>query len=75
MVFKQIRNIIALRLEIDPEDIQLDSSFEDMDIDSLYLVEIIMAVEDELGISFEEVDDLITVADLVEHAESLLKEF
>ncbi len=72
MVFEKIKEIIADRLEVEPGLIELESTLEDLNVDSLYLVEIMMAIEEEFDIVFEETDDLKTVGDLVEYAEKQL---
>lgn len=73
MVFERIKEIIADRLEIDPDQITLESSFEDLDVDSLYLVEIMMAIEEEYDIIFDDTEDFKTVADIVEYTENRTK--
>lgn len=73
MVFERIKEIIADRLEIDPDQITLESSFEDLDVDSLYLVEIMMAIEEEYDIIFDDTEDFKTVADIVEYTENRAK--
>jgi acyl carrier protein len=73
MIFNKIRDIIADKLEVDPEVITLNSSLESLDVDSLYLVEIMMAIESELNIVFDDADDIKTIADLVDYTEYKLK--
>ena len=48
--FKKIREIVAEQLGIDAETITLETTFNDLDADSLDVVEVIMALEDEFGI-------------------------
>lgn len=56
MVFEKLKEIIAEQLGVDPSTITMDTTFkEDLDIDSLDLVEMMMAIEDEFGI--EEIDE------------------
>ena len=73
MVFERIKEIIADRLEIDPDQITLESSFEDLDVDSLDLVEIMMAIEEEYDIIFDDTEDFKTVADIVDYTENRTK--
>ncbi len=52
------------------EDIQLDKSFiDDLDIDSLSMVEVVMAAEDKWGVKIpdSEVKNLRTVGDAVDY--------
>ena len=48
--FKKIREIVAEQLSIDPETITMETSFDELDADSLDVVEVIMALEDEFNI-------------------------
>ena len=67
MEFEKIRDIIAEKMDMDPADITMESSFEDMEIDSLDMVEIVMDIEEDFDISIETGDGLKTVADLVDY--------
>jgi acyl carrier protein len=67
-VFGQIRKIIVEKFNLEEEEIKLDSSFvEDLGADSLDLVDLIMALEDEFGIKIEEedTDNLKCIEDVV----------
>ena len=50
-VFEKIRKIVADQLNVDVESITLETRFEDLNADSLDVVEVIMALEDEFGIA------------------------
>ena len=68
--FKRIREIVADQLSIDAETITLTTSFNDLDADSLDVVEVIMAMEDEFGIAIpdevaEKMKDIGAVVDYV----------
>ena len=67
MEFEKIRDIIAEKMDMDPADITMESSFEDMEIDSLDMVEIVIDIEEAFDISIETGDGLKTVADLVDY--------
>ncbi len=67
MEFEKVRDMIAEKMDMEPEDITPDTSFEDMQIDSLDMVEIVMDLEEEFDVSIETGDDLKTVGDLVEY--------
>ena len=70
MEFEKIKNMIAEKMDMDPEEITEDTSFEDMQIDSLDLVEIIMDLEDEFDISIETEEEIKTVGALVDYIKS-----
>lgn len=66
MELEKIREIIASTLNLDPEEITPDKSFsDDLDADSLDLAEIIMAIEDEFGVTIpdEALEKVVTVQD------------
>lgn len=66
-----IQNILNENLDIEPEKVTVDSTFDSLDIDSLDMVELICALEDELDIEFGEPEGLETVGNLIEYVESL----
>ena len=63
-----LANIVNEVAGIPVEDVQLDKSFvEDLDVDSLSMVEVVVAAEEEFGVSIpdDEVKNLKTVRDAV----------
>ena len=66
MTFEKTAKILAEYKDIDGSEITLDSTFEDLGLDSLDTVEIVMSLEDEFGISIELDSNLKTVRELVE---------
>ena len=66
-----IQNILAENLDIDPESVTEESTFESLELDSLDMVELIVALEDELDIDFGEPEGLESVGDVIEYIESL----
>jgi len=77
MVFEKVKEIIATQFNIDEDDITLDTSFRDtLNADSLDLVELVMALEDEFGLSIEDEDmeGIKTVGDAVEYIKNALGE-
>jgi acyl carrier protein len=70
--FEQVKNIIVDLLAVDPEKVTKDARFrEDLEADSLDLVELIMEFEDEFGgeISDEDAQKITTVGDAVSYLE------
>lgn len=74
MEFEKIQSIIAEVLDVEPDEITEDTSFEDLDADSLDLVEIIMGIEEAFGIEIptEEAEKIKTVSDAVEQIKNNL---
>ena len=65
MELEKIRAMIADKMDIDPSTITEESTFEELKLDSLDLVEIVMDVEDEFDICIETSDCLNTIGDLI----------
>ena len=79
-VFELIRDRLAEILEIDPSGIKEGDSFsDDLEADSLALIELVEALEEELGertvgfrIDDEDLEDLKTVRDAVDYVHGRL---
>lgn len=65
MELEKIRAMIADKMDIDPGTVTEESTFEELKLDSLDLVEIVMDVEDEFDICIETSDGLNTIGDLI----------
>lgn len=65
MIFSKVRNIIAEQLDLDKKDINENTSFRELKIDSLELFQIIIDVEEEFDIQIESEDTIETVKDLM----------
>jgi acyl carrier protein len=66
--FERVRAIIVDQLGVDPDDVTMEANFrDDLEADSLDLVELIMAFEEEFGgeIKDEESQKIATVGDAV----------
>jgi acyl carrier protein len=65
---EKIKKIICEQLEVNEEDVVPEASFvDDLGADSLDQVELIMAMEEEFGISIsdEEAEKIVTVKDAI----------
>ncbi len=70
MVFEKVKKIIVDQLGVDEDDVTLEASFiDDLGADSLDIVELIMALEEEfdLEIPDSEAEKIVTVGDAVEY--------
>lgn len=77
MIYKKIKAIIATQFNIDEDEITKNTSFKDtLNADSLDLVELVMALEDEFGLEVEDEDmeNIKTVGDAVEYITNALEE-
>jgi acyl carrier protein len=71
-VEEKIKKIICEQLEVDEKDVIPEASFvDDLGADSLDQVELIMAMEEEFGISIsdEEAEKIATVQNAIEYIE------
>ena len=74
--FERIRNIIVEQLGVDPSDVTMEANFrDDLEADSLDLVELIMAFEEEFGveISDDDAEKIRKVRDAVEYIDKRAK--
>ena len=77
-IFERVQDVVAEKLSVDESEVVLDASFtEDLNADSLDLVELIMAFEEEfstedfdLEISDEDAENILTVQQAVEFLEA-----
>ncbi len=80
-IFELIRDQLSEILELDPSKVTEDASFaDDLDADSLALIELVEALEEELSertvgfrIDDEDLEDMKTVRDAVDYVEVKLK--
>ncbi len=69
-VFNKIKSIIVEQLGVEEEEVKMESSFvDDMGADSLDIVELIMALEEEfdLEIPDEDAEKIRTVAEAIKY--------
>ena len=69
MEFEKLKKVIAEVLNVDPEEISLDSTFvDDLGADSLDVFQIIMGIEEEFDIEIpaEKAEKISTVEEAVE---------
>lgn len=71
MTFERIARIIADNKGLEVDEITMDMSFDEMDLDSLDVIEVVMAIEEDFDITLEVEDRIKTVADLVKLVDSL----
>lgn len=66
-----ITTILNDNLDIEPEKVTEEATFESLGIDSLDMAELTCTLEEELDIEFGEPEGLATVGDLVAYIDSL----
>lgn len=73
MLFDEIKEILADHLEIDSDDITLESKLEDdLGADSLDAIDIVMTIEDQYSVEVpdEAIEEMNTVEDIVSFIEA-----
>ena len=71
-VDSKVKTIISDQLEVATDKLTMDTTFEDIDADSLDIVELVMALEEEfdLEISDQEIENIKTIGDVIRYIES-----
>jgi len=72
-IFDRVKEIIVDQLDVEEDLVTMEASFtEDLDADSLDVVELVMELEDEfdMEIADEEAEKINTVGDAVEYIKS-----
>lgn len=66
-----VKEVLEENLDINPESVNEDSTFDSLGIDSLDMVELICDLEEKCDVDFGEPEGLKTVSELVEYIDSL----
>jgi acyl carrier protein len=68
-VFEKVKSIVVEQLGVEEDDVAMATSFQDLEADSLDIVELVMALEEEfdLEISDEDAEKITTVGAAVEY--------
>lgn len=71
-VYDRVSEILVDKFGVERDDLRSDATFEDLDLDSLDLVEFSLACEEDLGVRIEdeEAEGLSTLGDAVSLLES-----
>ena len=76
MDFEKIKEIIVEQFGVEEKDVTMEASFiDDLGADSLDIVELIMAFEEEYDVEFddEQAESMKTVGDVVEYLKSIVE--
>lgn len=72
-VFEKVQEIIVEELGKDAEEVKVETTFDELDADSLDVFQVISEIEDEFDIQIEAEEGLNTVGDLVAYVEEKTK--
>ena len=73
MIFDKVSTALAEQFDVEVDAITMDTNFtEDLQADSLDLVDLVMELEDQFEIEFPEdkIDDFKTVGDVINYIEA-----
>jgi len=77
MIFNKLAELLAEQFSVEQDTLSKDTSFEELGADSLDIVELTMALEEEFGveeITEEELAKILTVGDLVNYLTGKLED-
>ena len=72
-VFEKVQEIIVEELGKDAEEVKVETTFDELDADSLDVFQVISEIEYEFDIQIETEEGLNTVGDLVAYVEEKTK--
>ena len=72
-VFEKVQEIIVEELGKETDEVTMETTFDDLDADSLDVFQVIAEIEDEFDIQIETEEGLNTVGDLVAYVEEKTK--
>lgn len=74
-IFERVSSIISNHLNLEAQAITLETTFQELEADSLDVVEIVMSLEDEfdLEIPDEQAENIASVGQIVEYIKGALK--
>ena len=72
-VFEKVQEIIVEELGKDAEEVKVETTFDELDADSLDVFQVISEIEDKFDIQIETEEGLNTVGDLVAYVEEKTK--
>ena len=69
-MFEKICDMLVENLSLERDDIKMESTFEELEVDSLDLFELVGDLEEEFEIEIEDVSSLKSIDDVVKYVES-----
>lgn len=71
-MYDTLVDLLVNRFEVDRAEIEPNVTFEDLEMDSLFLVELLLVVQSELGVKIS--DDVASPRDTIGRAAELIEE-
>ena len=75
-MFERITTYLAEQFDFPKDSLHWDTTFKSLQLDSMDMVEMMMDMEDELGVDFDQNDmaELTTIGELADYIEKKLNE-
>lgn len=73
MVFDKIKKIIEEQLGMQQDKITMNTSFEELGVDSLGFFQIVIEIEEQFGVQIEDAEAITTVSEAVSFVEEKTK--
>jgi acyl carrier protein len=71
-MYDRLVDLLVSRFEVDRAEIKPNVTFEDLELDSLFLVELLLVIQSEIGVKISE--DTASPRDTLERAAELIEE-
>lgn len=71
-MYDTLADLLVNRFEVDKAEIAPDATFEDLEMDSLFLVELLLAVQGEIGVEID--GELLSPRDTLRRAAEVIQE-
>jgi acyl carrier protein len=71
-MYDTLVNLLVNRFEVDRAEIKPNATFEDLEMDSLFLVELLLVIQSEVGVKISE--ETASPRDTLERAAELIEE-
>lgn len=62
-IFEKVADIVAETMSVDADELTVETTFESLSADSLDLIQLVSAIEEDLGITIDD-DDLTSIKTL-----------
>lgn len=70
MIFEKVRDIIVDQLGVEADEITMETTFQDLGVDSLDLFQIVIEIEEAFDIKIENAESITSIKDAVEYIEA-----
>ena len=73
MIFDEIKAVICEHLEVEPDEVTMDTTFEELGADSLDLFQVVIEIEEKYNIKLDDAESIVAVKDAVKFVEDAIK--